>query len=102
DALGEVVAVGLPLVYAFVVWCLCIMLFAIIVPSHHSHVRGIRRAMKHGRMDVRPFDDDSASLAVYALFTVVAVGGLAVLLREIAISGFFESFGGVPRSAWRL
>src|SRR5690606_7851850 len=102
DDLGEVVAIGLPLVYAYIVWMMCLVLFAIIVPSHHDFVRGIRRAMKHGRPSARLWDDDSAALTVYALFTAVAVAGLAVLLREISAAGFLASFDGTPPSTWRL
>ena len=102
DELGEVVAIGLPLVYSYVVWILCIVLLAIVVPTHDHLVRGIRRAMKHGRPAAPLWDDDSASFRVYAIFTAVAVAGLWVLLREIAASGYFASFGGPPESAWRL
>jgi|GEM_PF-1011787 len=103
DELGEVVAISLPLVYAYVVWFLCIVLLAIVVPTHHHVVRGLRRAIKHGRPAPRLWEDDSASLLVYALFTVAAVAGLLVLLREIAASGYFvESFGRSPATVWRL
>ncbi|HEX6993087.1 MAG TPA: hypothetical protein VF339_02980 [Gammaproteobacteria bacterium] len=102
EELGEVVAIGLPLVYAYVVWFLCIVLLAIVVPTHDHFVRGIRRAIKHGRPAARLWDDDSPSFRVYGLFTVVAVAGLCMLLREIWASGFFAPFGGPPATVWRL
>lgn len=92
---------GLSYVYAYVVWILCLLLFAIIVPSHQHYVRGIRRALKHGRSSAGRWEDDSASLAVYAIFAAVAVGGLAILLREVSAAGFFETLG-EPIRSWRL
>ena len=40
DRLGPVITIGLPLVYSLVTWLLCFILFAIVVPSRHSYVRG--------------------------------------------------------------
>lgn len=88
DDLGEIIVTGLPLVYSYVVWMLCFVLFAIIVPSHDHVVRGMRRALKQGRAKVPTWDDDSASLRVYALFTAVAFIGLFVLLRAISAAEF--------------
>src|SRR5690606_13326635 len=102
EELGNAVAFGLPLVYAYFVWILCLLLFASIVPTHHSFVRGIRRAIKRGRSRARPWEDDSGPLLVYAVFTLVTVAGLGILLREIAASGFFAPFGGLPATVWRL
>jgi hypothetical protein len=102
DELGDVVAVGLPLVYSFVVWLLCLVLLAIVVPSHDSFVRGVRRAVKLGRVKARPWDDDAAALGVYALFTGVAVAGLGIMLREIHAAGFLRPFGAPMHGAWRL
>ena len=95
------VAAGLPYVYAYVVWILCLFLFAIIVPSHQHYIRGIRRALKHGRSSAARWEDDSASLTVYAIFAAVAVGGLAILLGEVSAAGFFETID-EPLRPWRL
>ncbi len=102
DELGDAVAFGLPLVYAYFVWALCLLLFASIIPTHHSFVRGIRRAFKHGRSRARRWEDDSGSLLVYAVFVLVAVAGLGILLRQIAASGFFATFDDSPTPVWRL
>src|SRR5690606_34413527 len=101
QAAAELVGAGLPYVYAYLVWALCVLLFAIVVPSHHHYVRGIRRALKHGRPSATRWEDDSASLAVYAIFGAVAVGGLAILLREISAAGFFALLE-QPLRPWRL
>ena len=102
DNLGQVVAIGLPLVYATVVWLLCIVLFAIVVPSHHSYVRGIRRAMKLGRPAARLSEDDAGAVTAYAIFTAVAVAGFGILFREISAAGFLEPFSNSPHGFWRL
>lgn len=101
ESVAELVGAGLPYVYVYVVWILCLLLFAIVVPSHHHYVRGLRRALKHGRTSASRWDDDSASLIVYAMFAAAAVGGLTVLLREISAAGFFELLDPPPRP-WRL
>jgi len=101
ENLGEVVAIGLPLVYVYVVWLLCIVLFSIVIPTHHSYVRGIRRAMKLGRPAARMLDDDAGTVSFYAIFTAVAVGGFAVLFNEISVAGFLEPFGEAEHF-WRL
>ena len=102
EELGSAVAFGLPLVYSYFVWILCLLLFATIVPTYDSFVRGTRRAIKHGRARARAWDDDSGSLLVYVAFVLVAVGGLAVLLRQISAAGFYDSFGPWPAPMWRL
>src|SRR5690606_2793734 len=101
DDLGEAIAIGLPLVYACVVWLLCIVLFSIVVPTHDSYVRGIRRAMKLGRSSARPWDDDAGAVSGYAVFTAVAVGGFGVLLNELSAAGFLAPFD-ESQQLWRL
>ncbi len=100
DRLGEVITIALPLVYSLVTWALCFVLFAIAIPSRHSYVRGIRRALKHGKSAARPWDDDAGSLAFIAVVAAVALAGFGVLFREISASGFLEGFQGA--TFWRL
>jgi hypothetical protein len=102
DRLGPVITIGLPLVYSLVTWLLCFILFAIVVPSRHSYVRGVRRALKHGRTAARPWDDDAGSLVFIALIVAVALGGFGVMFREISISGFLDRFEGSEYGFWRL
>lgn len=101
DQLEGVVAIGLPLVYCLIVWFLCFALFAMVIPSHHAYVRGLRRAMKLGRA-TRPWEDDSASISFMSLFPVVALLGLWVLYREAGASGFFDFLDQSGFSPWRL
>jgi hypothetical protein len=102
EELSEAIAIGLPLVYCLVVWLLSIVLFAIVVPSHHSYVRGVRRALKLGRTAPAPWDDDSASLPFMSLFVIAALIGFGVLFREIYAAGFFEFLGDADFAYWRL
>jgi hypothetical protein len=102
DRLEPVIPIGLPLVYSLVTWALCFVLFAIVVPSRHSYVRGIRRALKHGRSAARPWNDDAGGLAFIAVVTAVALAGFGVMFREIAASGFLDRFEGYAYGFWRL
>lgn len=102
EALREPVAIGLPLVYCLVVWILCLVLFAIVIPSHHAYVRGIRRALKLGQVGAAPWDDDSASLPFMSFFTIAALIGFWTLSREIAASGFLDFLAASGLGAWRL
>jgi hypothetical protein len=101
ERLREGIAIAFPLVYCFVVWLLCFILFAIVIPSQHAVVRGQRRAMKLGRSRPVAWDDDSASLSFMMLFVVVAVSGFGVLFSEISAAGFLE-FLGSEVGFWRL
>jgi hypothetical protein len=100
-AVSEFLGVVLPLVYSLAVWLLCIILFAIVIPSHQSYVRGIRRALKLGKEAAQPWDDDAASLKFMGLFLLVALVGFWILFREISAAGFLE-FAESSGSAWRL
>ncbi|HEY5569621.1 MAG TPA: hypothetical protein VIM81_20540 [Gammaproteobacteria bacterium] len=102
DELGPVIVIGLPLVYSLVTWVLCFVLFAIVIPTHHSYARGIRRAMKLGRSAARPWDDDAGSLAFLALYAAVALGGFWVMFHEISAAGFLDDFQPSSHGFWRL
>lgn len=102
ERLGEVITVGLPIVYALVTWGLCYILFAIAIPSRHSYVRGIRRALKHGRTVARPWDDDADSLAFIGAVAAVALLGYGVLFHELSSAGFFDDFTNGVTGLWRL
>lgn len=102
DQLREGIAIGLPLVYCSVVWLLCLMLFSIVLPSHHAYVRGIRRALKHGRAAAPPWDDDSASLGFMGLFLVAVLAGLGIIFYEVAAAGFLDFLTVNGFRPWRL
>jgi hypothetical protein len=102
ERLGEVITVGLPLVYALVTWGLCYILFAIAVPSRHSYVRGIRRALKHGRSAARPWDDDADSVPFIGAVAAVALLGYGVLFNELSSAGFLDDFTNGVTGLWRL
>jgi hypothetical protein len=89
-------------VYALVTWTLCYVLFAIVVPSRHSYVRGIRRALKHGRSAARPWDDDADGLAFIGIVVAVVLAGYGVLFRELSVSGFYDDFTTGVTGLWRL
>jgi glucan phosphoethanolaminetransferase (alkaline phosphatase superfamily) len=99
DRIGEPISIALPLVYAIVSWVLCYVLFAIVVPSRHDFVRGIRRALKHGRSTARPWEDDAGSLPFIAAATALVLAGFGVMFYEISASGFLDRFDG---PFWRL
>ena len=102
EQLGNALGIALPLVYCLAVWFLCLVLFGIVTPSHHSYVRGLRRALKHGRNAARPWDDDSAYAPFMCLFIVVALVGYWILWREITAAGFLEFLDPSDWRAWRL
>jgi hypothetical protein len=102
ERLGEVITVALPQVYALVTWVLCYVLFAIVVPSRHSYVRGIRRALKHGRSAARPWDDDADGLIFIGLVAAIVLAGYGVLFLELSTSGFFDDFTNGVTGLWRL
>lgn len=100
DELGPVLTTGLPLVYSLITWLLCFTLFSIAIPSRASYVRGVRRALKHGRNAARPWDDDASGLPFVAAVTAVALAGLGVMFREISVSGFLDDYE--LYAPWRL
>lgn len=100
EQMADVIALGFPLVYAAVMWFLCLLLFSIVIPTHHHYMRGIRRAHKQGRTAARPWENDAAAIWFLSLFVVVALAGLGVLYREIGAAGFFEPFA--AGELWRL
>lgn len=102
EQLGNALGIALPLVYCLAVWFLCLVLFGIVTPSHHSYVRGLRRAVKHGRNAPQPWDDDSASAPFMCLFVLVALVGYWILWREITAAGFLDFVGPSYLRAWRL
>lgn len=102
EDLRDFIAIGLPLVYVLVTWLLCLILFAMVIPSHDAFVRGIRRAMRFGRSSAHPWNDDSASFMVVALFTAVVLAGYWVLMSSLGAAGFFEFLAGNDYVAWRL
>ena len=102
EELNQALAVGLPLVYCLVIWLLCFVLFSIVIPDHHSYVRGLRRAIKLQRNAARPWEDDSGSVLFMGLFTVVALVGFWVLFNEIAQSGFLGFLVDSGLGTWRL
>jgi len=102
EQLSQGVVMSLPLVYCLFVWLLCLILFSMVVPSHHSYIRGIRRAMKLGRQAAHPWDDDSANLLFMGLFVVAALLGFWILFYELSASGFFDVLAEVNFNSWRL
>ena len=102
ERLREGIAIAFPLVYCFVLWWLCFALLAIVIPSHHACVRGIRRALKRGRSRALAWDDDATNVPFLMLFPAVAVAGFAVLFAEISSSGFLEFVEPSERGFWRL
>jgi hypothetical protein len=100
--LGEIIAIGLPLVYSIAVWLLCIFLYFNVVPTHHDYVRGVRRAAKHERKNPLPWEDDSANLAFMSLFTVVALVGYWAIYGTMMDAGFMEFLEGTGFAHWRL
>jgi hypothetical protein len=102
ERLREGIAIAFPLVYCFVIWVLCLVLYANIIPSHHAYVRGIRRALKLGVGRPRAWDDDSASLAFMGVFPIVAVAGFAALFSQIDAAGFLGFLEGFDQGFWRL
>lgn len=102
NTMRDPIAVGLPMVYAFVSWMLCIVLFAIVIPSHHAYIRGIRRALKLGRSAARPWEDDSASIVFMLLFVVIALAGYWVLVGQISAAGFYDAMTASDPTLWRL
>jgi hypothetical protein len=102
EDLGEVVTIALPLAYSLVTWLLCFILFSIVIPSHHAYVRGVRRAVKLERAAARPWEDDAGSVAVMAVFTLVALAGFWVIFHQIAASGFLDTFRASIHGFWRL
>jgi hypothetical protein len=99
NRLGEPISIALPLVYAVVSWVLCYVLFAIVVPSRHDFVRGIRRALKHGRSAARPWEDDASGLPFIAAAAALVLAGFGVMFYETSASGFLDRFDG---PFWRL
>jgi hypothetical protein len=102
EQLGNALGIALPLVYCLAAWFLCLVLFGIVTPSQHAHVRGIRRALKYGRNAARPWDDDSASAPFMCLFILVALVGYWILWREITAAGFLDFLGPTGSRSWRL
>jgi hypothetical protein len=102
EQLGEIITIGLPQVYALVTWVLCYVLFAIVVPSRHSYVRGIRRALKHGHSAARFWDDDADGLPFILLVVAAVLAGYGVLFGELSASGFFADFTNGVTGLWRL
>src|SRR5690606_18884139 len=100
EQMADVIALGFPLVYAAVMWSLCLLLFSIVIPTHHHYMRGIRRAHKQGRAAARPWENDAAAIWFLSLFVVVTLAGLGVLYREIGAAGFFEPYA--AGELWRL
>jgi hypothetical protein len=100
EDLQQPLAVGLPLVYSYATWTLCLVLFAMVVPSHHAYVRGIRRALKRGRTETRPWEDDSGSIAFMFLYVLVVLAGYWVLVGRISAAGFYD--GMADPTLWRL
>ena len=98
DALSEVIAIGLPLVYVITICFLCNFLFANVVPTHHDYVRGVRRAAKLNRKAALPWDDDSASIP----FIAIALLGYWVVYSRMTEAGFMDFLDGTGFAHWRL
>lgn len=99
---SETIAVGLPLVYSLMTWLLCLILFAIVLPSHDSYTRGIRRASKHGRPHTRASEDDSDSPGFMSLFVAVALLGFIVLTANLRAAGLADFWMSSASGAWYL
>ncbi|HEY5665590.1 MAG TPA: collagen-like protein, partial [Gammaproteobacteria bacterium] len=102
NALVEVIAIGLPLVYVIAIWFLCNFLFANVVPTHHDYVRGVRRAAKRNRKAALPWEDDSANIPFMSLFIVVALLGYWVVYSRMMAAGFMDFLDGTGFAHWRL
>ncbi len=102
DELTEAIAIGFPAIYGLLTWLLTGILLAMVVPSHHSFVRGIRRALRIGRRSPRPWQDESANAGFLASFVVVVMAGFFVLYGELTSAGFFDFRAGAELGLWRL
>ena len=102
NQLSEVIAIAFPAVYCIVSWCLAGVLMAIVTPSHHSCVRGIRRALKLGHTAPRAWEDDSSNMFFTGLLIVVVMAGFLVLYYTLSGAGFFEFRAGAELGMWRL
>jgi hypothetical protein len=100
NRVAEVVAVGLPLVYCLAVWLLCIILYAHVIPTHHSVVRGIRRAFKLGHPRADTWDDDSGNLLPLACFVGLAMAGYWILSNQMVGAGFFDALPQPQLTRW--
>jgi len=99
---GPAVAVAFPIVFALVVWMLVMFLFCIIVPDHHSYVRGVRRAAKNGLPAPAAWSDDAGCALSTALFMALAGLAYAVLYVELNESGLLAVVDQSLSSVWRL
>lgn len=102
DLVPDFVWVILPLIYSMFVWLLGNLLFVTVVPTHHSYIRGVRRAVKLGHKAAAPWDDDSANLPFMSLFIAVALVGYFVLHDQMAGAGLLDFLEGTGYVAWRL
>jgi hypothetical protein len=100
--LGPVIAIGLPLVYCLIIWLLAFVLLSAVTPTHHACLRGLRRAVKHGRSGARPWQDDAANPPFAVALTIIALAGFTVLVQVASASGFFDFLHTAGFSAWRL
>jgi len=102
DGLTEFIAVAFPGIFSLLSWVLTGVLLAIVVPSHHSFVRGIRRAMRMGRSAPRPWEDESGNLLFMTAFPVVVMAGFFVLYSTLTAAGYFEFRAQADLGLWRL
>lgn len=96
DAIG----IALPLIYASAVWTLCILLFAIVLPSHQEYMRGIRRALRPGAAPTRAWHDDAGGVTFASLFVAIALVGFWFLFHALTLSGARDAQSGM--TAWHL
>ncbi len=102
DDVKDVIGIALPLIYAVAVWVLCILLFAIVIPSHHAFARGVRRALKAGRTSARPWHDDAGGVSFMGIFVAVALLGFWFVTNTLTVSGVREAQVAAGATAWHL
>ena len=102
ENLAEVIAIALPVIYSLATWLLTGILLAMVVPGHHSCVRGLRRAAKLGKISPRPWDDDSSNIVFMAIIVLIAMAGFFILYSQLMQAGFFDFRVDAQFGLWRL
>ncbi len=102
NQLEPVIAMALPMAYCVILWLLSAMLLSAVTPTHHSYLRGLRRAARQNRGSARPWEDDATNTAFALALTGIAVAGLVALSLVARSSGFLASLPAQDLNTWRL
>ncbi len=102
EEIEQPVAIALPLIFSYMMWLLAFLLIGIVVPSHSSVMRGVRRARRRGLKHAKAWEDDSGNIGFTGLFAVIALVGYGVMYFISQNAGYFDFLKEAGVLHWQL